>query len=99
MLVSKNPAFLAYLGPPISHIRQKSGKSLIFLLFFCSPYFPYYPLLGGMPTLFLKTPCIPYLPWLPHMGVGRAAAPHPPPHMWITSLDKKMYTPYRGFPI
>ena len=44
MLVSSNPAFLAYLGLPISHIRQnpKNARFFLFILFF--PYFPYYPL-------------------------------------------------------
>ena len=43
-----------------SHLpyKAKIRKILIFSINFDFPYFPYYPLLGGMPTLFLKTPCI-----------------------------------------
>ena len=44
LLVSSNPAFLAYLGPPISHIRQnpKNARNLHYFLF--SPIFPIPPL-------------------------------------------------------
>ena len=46
MLVSSNPAFLAYLGFPISHIGQNPKNARCFLLIFIFPYFPYSPGVG-----------------------------------------------------
>ena len=43
MLVSSNPAFLGYLGPPISHIGQNPKNSRFFILFYfpiCLPLTP-----------------------------------------------------------
>ena len=43
MLVSSNPAFLVYLGLPISHIGQNPKNARFVFIFFIFPYF--YPLL------------------------------------------------------
>ena len=46
MLVSSNPAFLAYLGPPISHIGQNPKNARLFFFILIFPYFPYSPFVG-----------------------------------------------------
>ena len=78
MLVSSNPAFLAYLGLPISHIRQnpKNANKLYYFLF--SPISPIPPL--GEPPIELSTQSPKY--WVPRSIWERAFGVQGPLGKW-----------------
>ena len=73
MLVSSNPAFLAYLGLPISHIRQNPKNARFFHYFLFPHIFPYSPGVGlalcrvkfwGLDTLDAFAVVVVFCPWL-----------------------------------